>query len=48
VLLVALGAVIYVACCLWRAPENRLEIGGAIGRRREGRAPRVETLEAGL
>jgi O-antigen/teichoic acid export membrane protein len=47
VLLVALGGLIYVGCCLWRAPEITLEIRRAISHRRERTAPRVETVEAG-
>ena len=46
-LLVLVGAVVYVAACLWRAPEVKLEIRVAIGLRR-GANPRVETLGAPL
>ncbi len=46
VLLVLLGAAVYIGCCLWRAPEVILEIRSVIGRRRSKAKPRVETLEA--
>ncbi len=46
VLLVALGVVVYVACCLWRAPEVTVEIRGAIGRRKPKPGPPAEPLEA--
>jgi O-antigen/teichoic acid export membrane protein len=48
VLLVLVGAVVYVAACLWRAPEVKGEIGAAIGRRSRLSSPRVETMGAGL
>jgi hypothetical protein len=46
-LLVVLGGCVYVAGCLWRAPELTLEIKGAIGRRTR-KAPRSGFVEAGL
>jgi PST family polysaccharide transporter len=46
VLLIMLGAVVYVAACLWRAPEVTGEIKSAFGRRGPGAEPRVATLEA--
>jgi O-antigen/teichoic acid export membrane protein len=48
VLLVTVGAVVYVGACLWRAPEVKREIGGALRRRRPIASPRVETLGARL
>ena len=48
VLLVLLGAGVYLACCIWRAPEITREVKGAIGRRRDRAKPRVATLEARL
>ena len=48
VLLIALGGIVYVACCLWRAPEVTSEIKGVIGRRKRGPAPRVDPLDTGL
>ena len=33
-ILVVTGSVIYVACCLWRAPEVSSEIRSALGGRR--------------
>jgi O-antigen/teichoic acid export membrane protein len=48
VLLVVLGGVVYVACCLWRAPEVTQEIKSVIGRRKRRPAPRVDPLDAGL
>jgi O-antigen/teichoic acid export membrane protein len=48
VLLVLVGAGVYLACCIWRAPEVTREIKGAIGRRRNRAKPRVATLEARL
>jgi O-antigen/teichoic acid export membrane protein len=48
VLVVALGAVVYVAVCLWRAPEVTVEIRGALRRRRPAPSGRVEMIEAGL
>ena len=47
VLLIVLGGIVYVACCLWRAPEVTNEIKGVIGRRSVAR-PRVDPLDAGL
>ena len=47
-LLVALGGCVYVACCLWRAPEVTLEIRGAVLRRRPEPSPRVNALEPRL
>src|SRR5262249_9504672 len=44
VLLVALGACVYVAGCLWRAPEITREIKGAIGGR-SAPTPRIEAAE---
>ena len=48
VLLIVLGGIVYVACCLWRAPEVTNEIKGVIGRRKRGPAPRVDPLDTGL
>jgi O-antigen/teichoic acid export membrane protein len=49
VLLVTLGAAVYIASCAWRAPEITLEIKRAIaGRRAAARAPRIGAVEAGL
>ena len=44
VLLVVLGAVVYVVACLWRAPEVMLEVKGALDRR-PGRSRRPAPLE---
>ena len=44
-LLVVLGAAVYGAACLWRVPELRREIGGAI-RSRRARRLRTEPLDA--
>jgi O-antigen/teichoic acid export membrane protein len=46
--LVGVGAAVYLGGVLWRAPEVKLEIRGAIGRRRIAVASRVKTVEAGL
>jgi O-antigen/teichoic acid export membrane protein len=46
-LLVFLGGGVYIAGCIWRAPEVTLEIRSAIGRRKR-KPPRAELLEAGL
>jgi O-antigen/teichoic acid export membrane protein len=46
VILIVLGAVVYLAACLWRAPEITGEIRTALGRRRGGAKPRVATIEA--
>lgn len=46
VLLVVLGGGVYVASCLWRAPEISGELRSALGRRRSAPPLRVETLEA--
>jgi PST family polysaccharide transporter len=48
VLLVALGAIVYLPCCLWRAPENTQEVNGALNRRTRRPAPRVEPLDTGI
>lgn len=48
VLLALLGAGVYAAACLWRAPEVTLEIKSAIGRRGGDGGPRIEMLEAPL
>jgi hypothetical protein len=48
VLVIAVGAVVFVAACLWRAPEVTVEIRGALRRRRPAPPARVEMLEAGL
>ena len=45
VLLVVLGAVVYIGGCLWRAPEVTREVRGALDRRRGGTAPRAKPLE---
>ena len=47
-LVVALGASVYVAGCLWRAPEVTIEVRSALRRRRPASAVPVEMLEAGL
>jgi O-antigen/teichoic acid export membrane protein len=46
-LLVLLGSCVYVAACLWRAPELTAEIRGVTGRRR-ARETRVESLDPTL
>src|SRR5262249_10382742 len=46
-LLIVLGAVVYVPCCAWRAPEIVAEIRRVGGRRRNSR-PRVDALAAQL
>ncbi len=46
-LLVVLGGAVYVAACLWRAPELTAEIRGVISRRRPPE-PRLEPLERAL
>jgi O-antigen/teichoic acid export membrane protein len=43
-LLIVLGAIVYLACCLWRAPEITRELRDAIGRRRG--SPPVEPAPA--
>jgi hypothetical protein len=50
VILVLIGSAVYVACCLWRAPEITAELRVALGRRRSAakRALRTETLEEAL
>lgn len=47
-LLVVLGILVYVPCCVWRAQEVTLELKGVIGRRRRLVETRVEALEARL
>ena len=47
-LLVTVGAAVYVAACLWRAPEVKHEIRAAISLRRSSASARVETLGAPL
>jgi polysaccharide transporter, PST family len=46
VLVIVVGAVVFVAACLWRAPEVTVEIRGALRRRRPAAPARV--VEAGL
>jgi hypothetical protein len=46
VLLIVLGAAVYLATCLWRAPEITGEIRTVLGRRRGGANRRAATLEA--
>jgi O-antigen/teichoic acid export membrane protein len=48
VLLVLVGAAVYIAGCRWRAPEVRLEISGALRRRRSPVPPVAETFGAPL
>jgi hypothetical protein len=48
VLLVPLGAAVYVAVSLWRVPEVTDEIRGVLARRRERPAAIVDPLETGL
>jgi hypothetical protein len=48
VLLIPLGAAVYVAATLWRVRELTDEIRGALARRRQGPAPIVDPLETGL
>ena len=48
VLLVLLGAGVYLACCLWRVPEVMTEIRSAIGRRKHREQPHVAPVEARL
>jgi hypothetical protein len=48
VLLVVLGAVVYLGSCLWRAPEVTGEIRSALGRRKHREQPRVLPAEARL
>jgi hypothetical protein len=43
---IVVGAVVFVAACLWRAPEVTVEIRGALRRRRPAAPARV--VEAGL
>jgi O-antigen/teichoic acid export membrane protein len=45
--LVVLGAAVYLACCLWRAPEITLEIRNTLARRRKPQA-RIEAAAAPL
>ena len=47
VLLVLLGGAVYLACCVWRAPEITLEIRETIVKRRQA-APSVEPATAQL
>jgi hypothetical protein len=37
---------VYVAACIWRAPDVTGEVRGALGRRRH--KPRLESLDGGL
>ncbi len=48
VLLVLLGGIVYLVCCLWRAPEVTVEIRRVIARRRRRAKLPAETLEAGF
>jgi hypothetical protein len=48
VLLVLLGAGVYLGSCLWRVPEVTTEIRSAIGRRKHREQPRVAPAEARL
>jgi O-antigen/teichoic acid export membrane protein len=45
---VGLGAAVYVAACLWRAPEVAGELRAAAGRKRRSPTPQVEPLEPPL
>lgn len=47
ILLIALGGVVYVAACLWRAPEVTGEVRSVLARRRRSE-PRLEGLDGGL
>jgi hypothetical protein len=47
VVLIALGAVVYLACLLWRAPEITREIRETVVRRRKPSA-RIEAAPAQL
>jgi O-antigen/teichoic acid export membrane protein len=47
VLLVLLGALLYVGGCLWRAPEMRLEVGNVLRRRPSPAIPSVHAAEPG-
>ena len=46
-LLVVLGGAVYLACCLWRAPEVTTEIRNTVASRRKKR-PRIEAAPARL
>jgi O-antigen/teichoic acid export membrane protein len=45
VLLGALGAIVYIACCAWRAPEVTAEVRAALQRRRPVKAPAEAVIE---
>jgi O-antigen/teichoic acid export membrane protein len=46
-LLIALGGLVFVSSCLWRAPEVTVEIKAAIRHRRQSRVARGEAIEPG-